>query len=35
MRAEAADQPIENVGKELRKMMSFLKRNKEAGVPQA
>jgi ketol-acid reductoisomerase len=33
MRAEQADQPIENVGRELRKMMTFLKRNKEAGVP--
>ena len=35
MRAEAADQPVEKVGAELRKMMTFLKRNKEAGVPQA
>ena len=35
MRAEQADQPVENVGRELRKMMTFLKRNKEAGVPQA
>jgi ketol-acid reductoisomerase len=35
MRAEGAEQPIETVGKELRKMMSFLKRNKEAGVPQS
>jgi ketol-acid reductoisomerase len=35
MRAAAADQPVENVGRELRKMMTFLKRNKEAGVPQA
>lgn len=35
MRAAAADQPIEKVGAELRKMMTFLKRNKEAGVPQA
>jgi ketol-acid reductoisomerase len=33
MRAEQADQPIENVGAELRKMMTFLKRNKEVGVP--
>jgi ketol-acid reductoisomerase len=32
MRAEQADQPVENVGKELRKMMTFLKRTKEAGV---
>jgi ketol-acid reductoisomerase len=30
-----ADQPIENVGRELRKMMTFLKRNKEVGVPVA
>jgi ketol-acid reductoisomerase len=35
MRAEGADQPVENVGRELRKMMTFLKRNKEAGVPVA
>ena len=35
MRAEGADQPVENVGRELRKMMTFLKRNKEAGVPTA
>src|ERR1700678_151303 len=28
MRAEQADQPVENVGRELRKMMTFLKRNK-------
>jgi ketol-acid reductoisomerase len=33
MRAEQADQPVENIGRELRKMMTFLKRNKEAGVP--
>jgi ketol-acid reductoisomerase len=33
MRAEQAEQPIENVGRELRKMMTFLKRNKEIGVP--
>jgi ketol-acid reductoisomerase len=33
MRAEQAEQPVENVGRELRKMMTFLKRNKEAGVP--
>ena len=30
---QQADQPVENVGRELRKMMTFLKRNKEAGVP--
>ena len=35
MRESQADQQVESVGKELRKMMSFLKRNKEAGVPQA
>jgi ketol-acid reductoisomerase len=35
MRASQADQPVENVGRELRKMMTFLKRNKEAGVPVA
>lgn len=35
MRAAQADQPVENVGRELRKMMTFLKRNKEAGVPTA
>jgi ketol-acid reductoisomerase len=33
MREAQANQPVENVGKELRKMMTFLKRNKEAGVP--
>ncbi|HEX4136563.1 MAG TPA: ketol-acid reductoisomerase [Bryobacteraceae bacterium] len=35
MRSEQADQPVENVGRELRKMMTFLKRNKEVGVPVA
>ena len=35
MRAAQADQPVEKVGAELRKMMTFLKRNKEAGVPTA
>ena len=35
MRAEAADQPIEKVGAELRAMMPFLKKKKEAGVPVA
>jgi ketol-acid reductoisomerase len=35
MRASQADQPVENVGRELRKMMTFLKRNKEVGVPVA
>ena len=33
MRAEAATQPIETVGAELRAMMPFLKKKKEAGVP--
>ena len=34
MREAAQDQPIERVGAELRKMMTFLKKKKEAGVPQ-
>ena len=34
MRESQHDQPIEKVGAELRAMMPFLKRNKEAGVPQ-
>jgi ketol-acid reductoisomerase len=29
------DQPIEQVGAELRKMMTFLRKKKEAGVPAA
>ena len=33
MREEAANQPIEKVGKELREMMTFLKKRKEVGVP--
>ena len=33
MRKEAQDQPIEKVGRELREMMTFLKKRKEAGVP--
>jgi ketol-acid reductoisomerase len=33
-REEARHQPIEKVGEELRSMMTFLKRKKEAGVPQ-
>ena len=32
MREEAQNQPIEKTGAELRKMMSFLKKKKEAGV---
>jgi ketol-acid reductoisomerase len=34
MREEAKNQPVEVVGKELRAMMPFLKKKKEAGVPQ-
>src|SRR5579864_467543 len=34
MRQAAADQPVERVGRELREMMTFLKKKKEAGVPQ-
>ncbi len=34
MREEARDQPVERVGKDLRKMMTFLKRRKEEGVPE-
>ena len=34
MREEAKDQPVEKVGAELRAMMPFLKKKKEAGVPQ-
>ncbi|HTT61269.1 MAG TPA: ketol-acid reductoisomerase [Bryobacteraceae bacterium] len=33
MREEARNQPIERVGRELREMMTFLKKEKEAGVP--
>jgi ketol-acid reductoisomerase len=33
MRAAAQDQPIEKVGRELREMMTFLKKKKEVGVP--
>ncbi len=33
-REAARNQPIEQVGRELREMMTFLKRRKEAGVPQ-
>ncbi len=33
MREEARNQPIEQVGRELREMMTFLKKRKEAGVP--
>src|SRR6202165_5378501 len=34
MREAAKDQPIEKVGRELREMMTFLKKKKEVGVPQ-
>src|ERR1700732_3899596 len=34
MRKAAKDQPVERVGRELREMMTFLKKRKEAGVPQ-
>jgi ketol-acid reductoisomerase len=34
MREAARNQPIETVGRELREMMTFLKKKKEAGVPQ-
>jgi ketol-acid reductoisomerase len=34
MREAARDQPIEKVGRELREMMTFLKKKKEVGVPQ-
>ncbi len=34
MREAAQTQPIETVGRELREMMTFLKKRKEAGVPQ-
>ena len=34
MRQEARNQPIEKVGRELREMMTFLKKKKEVGIPQ-
>ena len=34
MREAAREQPIERVGRELREMMTFLKKRKETGVPQ-
>jgi ketol-acid reductoisomerase len=34
MREDAKQQPVETVGRELREMMTFLKKKKEAGVPQ-
>ncbi|HUA83438.1 MAG TPA: ketol-acid reductoisomerase [Bryobacteraceae bacterium] len=33
LREEAKNQPLERVGAELRRMMSFLKKKKETGVP--
>jgi len=33
-REAARHQPLEEVGRELRAMMTFLKKRKEAGVPQ-
>jgi ketol-acid reductoisomerase len=33
MREAAQHQPIEDVGRDLRSMMTFLKKRKEAGVP--
>jgi ketol-acid reductoisomerase len=35
MRDSAQHQPVEQVGAELRKMMTFLKKKKEVGVPAA
>src|SRR5580658_3251338 len=35
MRESAQNQPVEKVGAELRKMMTFLKKKKEVGVPAA
>ena len=34
MRDSARTQPVETVGRELREMMTFLKKRKEAGIPQ-
>ena len=34
MREEARNQQIEQVGRELREMMTFLKKKKESGVPE-
>jgi len=33
MREAARDQPVERVGRELREMMTFLKKRRETGVP--
>jgi ketol-acid reductoisomerase len=34
LREAARNQPVEQVGRELRQMMPFLKKRKEAGVPE-
>ncbi|MGH9614521.1 MAG: ketol-acid reductoisomerase, partial [Bryobacteraceae bacterium] len=34
MRESARDSKVERVGRELREMMTFLKKRKEAGVPE-
>jgi ketol-acid reductoisomerase len=34
MRDASRNQPVETVGRELREMMTFLKKRKEAGIPQ-
>ena len=34
MREAARDQPVEKVGRELREMMTFLKKKKESGIPE-
>src|SRR3984893_10242722 len=34
MREAAREQPVEKVGRELREMMTFLKKKKESGIPQ-
>jgi ketol-acid reductoisomerase len=34
MREAARHQPVEVVGRELREMMTFLKKRKEVGIPQ-
>jgi len=34
MREAARNQPVEKVGRELREMMTFLKKKRESGVPE-
>ena len=34
MREAAREQPVEKVGRELREMMTFLKKKKESGIPE-